>query len=336
VPTSRGVRRSFGLSGEEDDDVTEEDEGEGDEDGFELDDGGGDYDSSSRGRTTLVNGGSGSTPHHPTPLEHLSHVMMAPVDRNSRLRGRSVPHTRMGPDGRESILFGAIEVTLPRPEDVEAAEREEEEEQEEEKRRLEADGEEEKDFSEEVRIAREMEEESEIANLGPSPPSETLAEAPTTDDIPPKSLESILPTFTTSPPTPAKPVERYAWRPLSPLFNSAPAAPPTLDEDDLDLDRTPRPASPTPLPNGLPPNSPPRIPLSGSSDSYNISTPSSSPSIDDSPRNLTNGLSLLSMDSGTSSPRSKHAAKRARQNERKKASATTTATPLATTSTSMV
>lgn len=245
----------------------------------------------------------------------------------------------MGPDGRESILFGAIEVTLPRPEDVEAAEREEEEQQQqqEEKKRLEAAGnevDEAKEFEEEPRIARETEEESEIANLGPSPPTETISEAPTTDDIPPKALESILvPTFTTSPPTPAKPlVERYAWRPLSPLFNSTPTAPPPLDEHDLDLDRTPRPASPTPLPNGLPPNSPPRVPLSASSDSSNISTPSSSPSIDDSPRNLTKGLSLLSMDS----PRSKHAAKRARQNERKKASANQSTTALSTTSMSMV
>ncbi|GAA5856419.1 hypothetical protein JCM5353_008673 [Sporobolomyces roseus] len=343
-PRPRGVRRSFGLSGEEDDEVTEEDEeGEDeDEDGFELD--GGDYDSSSlsaaRGRTNLVvNGGGGP---HPTPLEHLTHVMMAaPVDRISRVRGRSVPHTRMGPDGRESILFGAIEVTLPRPEDVEAAEREEEEQQQqqqEEEKRLETAGnevDEAKEFEEEPRIARETEEESEIANLGPSPPTETISEAPTTDDITPKALESILvPTFTTSPPTPAKPlVERYAWRPLSPLFNSTPsAAPSSSDVDDLDLDRTPRPASPTPLPNGLPPNSPPRVPLSASSDSSDISTPSSSPSIDDSPRNLTNGLSLLSMDS----PRSKHAAKRARQNERKKASANQSTTALSTTSMSMV
>lgn len=33
----------------------------------------------------------------------------------NRQRGRSVPHVRLGPDGRESILFGEITVVLPRP-----------------------------------------------------------------------------------------------------------------------------------------------------------------------------------------------------------------------------
>ncbi|GAA6037661.1 hypothetical protein JCM8097_002272 [Rhodosporidiobolus ruineniae] len=55
--------------------------------------------------------------------------------RPSRTRGRSVPHVRMGPDGRETLLFGAIEVTLPKAEDVEEAEREEEERDEEEAER---------------------------------------------------------------------------------------------------------------------------------------------------------------------------------------------------------
>ncbi|GAA6058152.1 hypothetical protein JCM3770_001951 [Rhodotorula araucariae] len=39
-------------------------------------------------------------------------------------RGRSAPQIRTGPDGRETLLFGAIEVTLPRADEVDEAERE--------------------------------------------------------------------------------------------------------------------------------------------------------------------------------------------------------------------
>ena len=41
------------------------------------------------------------------------------VDFGMRPRGRSVPHVRMGADGRESILFGEISVVLPRAPDDE-------------------------------------------------------------------------------------------------------------------------------------------------------------------------------------------------------------------------
>ncbi|KAK4052284.1 hypothetical protein OIO90_004365 [Microbotryomycetes sp. JL221] len=39
----------------------------------------------------------------------------------NRQRGRSVPQVRLGPDGRESILFGEIKVTLPKAETEESA-----------------------------------------------------------------------------------------------------------------------------------------------------------------------------------------------------------------------
>ncbi|GAA5878104.1 hypothetical protein JCM16303_002847 [Sporobolomyces ruberrimus] len=347
-PGRRGIRRSFGLSGEEDDDVAEEDEGEDESEvvsQFELDvDGIATPELDSRGRTpipetTLVNGSQ----HYPTPLEHLSHVMNAPADRNSRQRGRSVPHTRMGPDGRESILFGAIEVTLPKPEDVEAAEREEEEkERETEKERGTRPDEGEEQVGEQegetfVSTAEEKEEEeAEIANLGPSPPLEDRDSAPTTESISSKTIETIeaIPTFTTSPPTPAKPTPpapTYAWRPLSPLFNSIPVAP-AVEDEDFDLDRTPRPASPSPLPNGpngLPPASPPRVHSSSSS--------SACSSASDSPRIVANGLSMLSMTEPSTPSKSKHAAKRARQNERRKAATLPSSPPpLALTSNSIV
>ncbi|SGY55378.1 BQ5605_C006g04012 [Microbotryum silenes-dioicae] len=53
-------------------------------------------------------------------LNGLPPLLPAPADEwdlasRPRQRGRSVPHVRLGPDGRESILFGEIQVTLPNP-----------------------------------------------------------------------------------------------------------------------------------------------------------------------------------------------------------------------------
>ncbi|GAA6060895.1 hypothetical protein JCM10212_000178 [Sporobolomyces blumeae] len=348
----RRVRQSFGLSGDETEDVAEEDEdgysvaADGTADYGVLDDG--DVDERGRrcGSGSILSSYAGGVP----PLHHLNGVTDGvPVDhRQSRQRGRSVPHTRMGPDGRESILFGAIEVTLPKPEDVEAAEREEvdkeqaaeeprsnegHEERTDDTRMRDNDDEEhvaEPNVAEAVEAEDEMEQE--VANLGPSPPSEDVVEGPTTDDIPPKAIE-VIPTLTTSPPTPARtpvatvraPLPSYASRPLSPLFNSTTISTPIPPYEPDDLDRTPRPSSPLRLPdvddepdlNGVPFASPPS------------SSKASSPI--DSPRSFINGLASLSLDSNTSATtpaapvRSPKAAKRARQNQRRKESAANSA-----------
>ncbi|GAA6020372.1 hypothetical protein JCM10207_002086 [Rhodosporidiobolus poonsookiae] len=206
-----------------------------------------------------------------------------------RSRGRSVPHVRMGPDGRETLLFGAIEVTLPKAEDVEEAEREEAE-ADEEARRVEQGG-----AAAEV-VEAPAEEEKEVAFLGPSPPEDVLEAAPTTDEIPPRAVRSI-PVLTTQPPTPAKTPQAAPPVPLPPLdvdtdsgdFSTAPTSPtrstgfgerkstplsplsavfetaPSSARSGTfsDLDRTPRASSPqassSVLPNGwttLPPLSP--------------------------------------------------------------------------------
>jgi len=152
----------------------------------------------------------------------------------------------LGPDGRESILFGAIEVTLPKPEDV-------------------VDALVELDQTTTETESREEEEETTLIT-----PLESIK---VIDDA--AAEEDVSPAYT-------------AWRPLSPLFNATSTT--TEEEGLIDLDRTPRPTSPSrPLPEDL------------------VSTP----------------------------PRSKHAAKRARQNERRKQQAATTP-PLALTSNSLV
>ncbi|BGP19910.1 hypothetical protein JCM10213_008615 [Rhodosporidiobolus nylandii] len=165
--------------------------------------------------------------------------------RSSRTRGRSVPHVRMGPDGRETLLFGAIEVTLPKAEDVEEAEQEEvalEQERERERERVE-----------------KAEEEKEVAFLGPSPPTaedgqEGEIKHQTADEIPPRALRSI-PTLTTQPPTPAK-----AAAVATTSFSSSSDAAASLPPLDLDLDResafTTAPTSPTRVSAGASPSSP--------------------------------------------------------------------------------
>ncbi|GAA6007389.1 hypothetical protein JCM11491_004145 [Sporobolomyces phaffii] len=336
APREPGMTTSLELSGTgtgaapDDDDEAGEGERGDERSGFDGDD------SFESGSTTTIesgefdytgrssNGGGGLYPM--TPLQHLDHAVSSTaagglVDRSPRQRGRSVPQTRMGPDGRESILFGAIEVTLPKPEDVEAAEREEEER--------------ESQSRDEASRAGE-EPEPEEAHCRSSPPTPLAVN-------PPSAVESIeaVPTVTTSPPTPAaKPTRSapepttYAWRPLSPLFNSTPVAPPSPptrdddgedDGDSFDLDRTPRPTSPSLLP-----------PLSNGAASRRSSSAS------DSPRIVATGLSMLSMAEDVTTPatppRSKHAAKRARQTQRRKVAATQSSSPppLALTSNSLV
>ncbi|GAA5917792.1 hypothetical protein JCM8208_002799 [Rhodotorula glutinis] len=140
-----------------------------------------------------------------------------------RLRGRSAPHIRKGPDGRETLLIGDIEVVLPRPEDVEDAEHEDEKDR----------GDlVEEDASEEVDGERGPGSEGSCASshaegqLDVSPVDEVVDDpAPPVgaDDIlerpvspcrasssspspPPSSAQhATLPTWTTQPPTPAKP-----------------------------------------------------------------------------------------------------------------------------------
>lgn len=96
----------------------------------------------------------------------------------SRQRGRSVPHVRVGADGRESILFGEIQVVLPRP----AVDDDEEE--------------------------RRREEAAVAALEQQQPPQEsTLAtvEAGKEQQSPVPVPNHIIPVLTTQPPTPLKP-----------------------------------------------------------------------------------------------------------------------------------
>ncbi|GAA5920729.1 hypothetical protein JCM6882_001978, partial [Rhodosporidiobolus microsporus] len=176
--------------------------------------------------------------------------------RPSRTRGRSVPHVRMGPDGRETLLFGAIEVTLPKAEDVEEAEREEHEQEQEH---------EEDDHpatttepstsppdagaayplpaaAEDGLAAREADE-REVAFLGPTP-RQQVAETTTTaaasvvddaapavepsasPDIPPRAVRSI-PLLTTQPATPVRYPLHLGTHPPSPVAASLPTDSPS-------------------------------------------------------------------------------------------------------------
>ncbi|GAA5938480.1 hypothetical protein JCM1841_006107 [Sporobolomyces salmonicolor] len=246
----KGMRRSLGTLSDDGEDghggegVIEEEEGQGGVDGV-----------SSRGRrppAAMLNGGGYR---HGLPALVADDAMLPNLaDRQPRQRGRSVPHTRMGPDGRESILFGAIEVTLPRADDIQAAE--------------------------------EEEEEQEIAFLGPAPDAEGEDKAATEEDIPPKAVTRVIPVLTTQPPTPSKtPIPtvdvaaseddeapaRARDRPASPLVGSQTVAEPTLPGEDFSEHTTPRPSSPSSShpapptePNGSSssfPASPPRVPI---------------------------------------------------------------------------
>ncbi|GAA5911140.1 hypothetical protein JCM5296_007500 [Sporobolomyces johnsonii] len=249
----RGMRRSLGTLSDDGEEgpggegvIEEEEDGQGGEGG-----------APSRGRrppAAMLNGGGYR---HGLPALVADDAMLPnPPDRQPRQRGRSVPHTRMGPDGRESILFGAIEVTLPRAEDVQAAE--------------------------------EEEEEREIAFLGPAPDAEGEDKAATEEEIPPKAVMRVIPVLTTQPPTPAKtPTPTVAVaasaespararnRSPSPLVvsQSAAGAEPTSPREASSDRATPRPSSPSSshsapptLPNGSSsslsfPASPPRVPI---------------------------------------------------------------------------
>lgn len=154
---------------------------------------------------------------HPVPSmlgEDLSPVAEDDGARAPRVRGRSAPHVRMGPDGRETLLFGAIEVTLPRPEDVEEAEQEEEmyesadEELEDSDDGALASGATASAYAATEKVQQTSAAEREVPFLGsmPSPngtPDRDGGAAAATDEIPTHALHSI-PILTTQPPTPAK------------------------------------------------------------------------------------------------------------------------------------
>ncbi|GAA5856178.1 hypothetical protein JCM9279_000927 [Rhodotorula babjevae] len=206
-----------------------------------------------------------------------------------RLRGRSAPHIRTGPDGRETLLIGDIEVTLPRPEDVEEAELEDDEERDDEVERGPSEG-------EDVDVEREERSETPSTSSGAGEQLDAAAvdEAdvePATGETgavvgalepllssssstssppsppPPSAPHHNLPTLTTQPPTPAKPS-----RPLRP------------ESSDLDLDDEPR---DLPRANGRAPTS--------SSSSSSSSTPSSPP-MPPQAQILTNGVEALHLE----------------------------------------
>jgi hypothetical protein len=103
-----------------------------------------------------------------------------------RQRGRSVPHVRTGPDGRESILFGEIHVVLPRPASDNAREEEEA-------------------SLAEVLVALPREEESvAVAAKDDDGNNRRRSTTTATEEVPSGTRRSI-PTLTTSPPTPLKP-----------------------------------------------------------------------------------------------------------------------------------
>ncbi|GAA6005322.1 uncharacterized protein JCM10292_005381 [Rhodotorula paludigena] len=266
----------------------------------------------------------------------------------ARVRGRSAPHVRMGPDGRETLLFGAIEVTLPRAEDVEEADQEDGVEDEEggegpETRTVE--GSSNPSITESAASPQQGaatgDEEREVAFLGPAPTS--AKEAATTDDIPTHAVASI-PLLTTQPPTPAKaapaeingedstasPSRPSRTRPSSPLGESSP---PVVSDEPL-----PRAASPSSngfAPPALLPAKEPSTPSSPSS-ARRPSTASSASRSPASPlaaaaqSDLANGIAELHLDTAAGdapsalpspkSPRSPKAEKRARQRERRRSS----------------
>ena len=247
-------------------------------------------------------------------------------DRPARIRGRSAPHVRMGPDGRETLLFGAIEVTLPRAEDVEEAELEEEMYDQQLQDDEEAQAEEEdaaaggqagkgraKADSGREAAATAADEEREVAFLGPTPhangtgsddtasdltSSRASALTAMAEDLPAHSVRSI-PLLTTQPPTPAK---------------GSPALPNALGLTDAPSSPRRRPASPV-LGSDSPtrsvrssrPGSPRRslsneeAAVESSSSAMNEPASVRGGDNDDDATELANGLSELSLASSTSS-----------------------------------
>lgn len=182
----------------------------------------------------------------------------------NRQRGRSVPHVRLGPDGRESILFGEIKVVLPRPDDAG--------------------------------------EDGDAAELGASVSPRSTPMATVNEGLSPEKRASV-PLLTTQPPTPLKQAPSFTSfsplprtpEPQSPEFLPAFATPSTvLPPSTTDGDAfapafaqslepaPPLPASPAAvpledLPASSPPHSPPRMSLA-SARAPTPSTPSSATS----------------------------------------------------------
>lgn len=264
---------------------------------------------------------------HPFPPQLARDQFSDPEsDRPVRLRGRSAPHVRMGPDGRETLLFGAIEVTLPRAEDVEEAELEEEmydQLQEEETRTGEeeeaAAGRQAGEGQAIVELSREgaapaaaaaADEEREVAFLGPTPHANgtglsatsdlissrasTTTTAAAEEELPAHVVRSI-PVLTTQPPTPGKgsPALPNALgltdAPPSPRRNVT--ASPSIGSDSPTRSlRSSRPGSP-------------RRSLSNEEAAeslYTANEPASNRGDDDA-TTLANGLSELSLDSSSPS-----------------------------------
>ncbi|BGP03296.1 hypothetical protein NBRC10513v2_007026 [Rhodotorula toruloides] len=254
--------------------------------------------------------------------------------RAGRSRGRSVPHVRMGPDGRETLLFGAIEVTLPKAEDTDDIDWEDESDDD--LRRSPGNG----GADGQAVLDERDQDEREVAFLGPTPsaaPSAPQTTAASTEEIPPHAPRSI-PVLTTQPPTPAKaphdpavdlasPSRASRSRTSSPLLETSGSA--------LDDEMTPRPASPvTATANGWATLPHPALEhVSNSADVpavVTVGTPeTTSPA---SP--LVNGIAAIRlsdaenddvppMPSSPRAPRSPKAEKRARQKERRRSSSST-------------
>ncbi|GAA5990496.1 hypothetical protein JCM10908_007400 [Rhodotorula pacifica] len=273
---------------------TAENEHSGEEEGEEGED-----DGEGEGLDAVLEDGTASAStarRHPFPPQ-LARDEFPDSDADSipRIRGRCAPHVRMGPDGRETLLFGAIEVTLPRAEDVEEAEQEEA--MYDELARSDDDKEDEEEEgtappSEEDSVEK-ADEEREIAFLGPTPQANGISadespRASTTDDIPPHALRSI-PILTTQPPTPAK----GSPAPPNALGLSDPPPPPAVSQDSPTRpSRSSQAASPT---RSMEDEAEPSLAgAGGETDEVRASQ-----SVDEA--SLVNGISYLSLDSSITS-----------------------------------
>ncbi|BGP35189.1 hypothetical protein JCM10296v2_007021 [Rhodotorula toruloides] len=254
--------------------------------------------------------------------------------RAGRSRGRSVPHVRMGPDGRETLLFGAIEVILPKAEDTDDIDWEDESDDDLRRSPVIAEPE------AEVGLDGREQDEREVAFLGPTPsaaPSAPQATAASTEEIPPHAPRSI-PVLTTQPPTPAK-------TPLAPAVDFASPSRPSRSRTALPLleasggaaddEMTPRPASPVtatangwatlPQPVSEHTGHPADVPAAATVGTPETTSPASP---------LINGIAairlsdaenddVLPIPSSPRAPRSPKAEKRARQKERRRSSSST-------------
>ncbi|BGP43292.1 hypothetical protein JCM10449v2_007323 [Rhodotorula kratochvilovae] len=168
------------------------------------------------------------------------------AERARRARGRSAPQIRTGPDGRETLLFGAIEVTLPRAEEVEEAEREVDDDEEE------GEGAAEEDPREEDEA---LEREVERAGAPLEPPSASSSDDDDDDDAAERATASLGPDSSPSVPLDTAHIPPYAQAhiPVPPLVPApAPPSVPVLTT------QPPTPAKPPPRPrSSSPPSSPP-------------------------------------------------------------------------------